>query len=380
MRDFRVILISNARPPERSAAAITLARHLVGQPHISLETRPSDAREIFPTNWIVRLMNRIANRGMRRLANDFWFLIHAYVPMDRWLRPPGRSTNATVVLTLAYGNGWLVAARYASRHRLPLLVRFDDWWPDIAQVHSFLKPLLERKYRELSRTANVNICISDGMTRELGENERSRVILPIPESGRLPPPPRAIQDPFRVCYMGNMVDYGPMLEELLVEAEGAQNVRFEFCGSEPSWPDDLKQRLRTSGQLHGFLEGTAFKTWYESFDAHLVVMFFDPKHARRVRTCFATKLIDYSSLGRPIVIWAPEESSVVEWARRTDGAVCVTDPDPRAVLVALHDLAMNHDRRRALGLRARQSYETEFSPDSLQEKFLECLACSQESR
>jgi hypothetical protein len=102
-------------------------------------------------------------------------------------------------------------------------------------------------------------------------------------------------------------------------------------------------------------------------------MFFDAAQRRRAETSFATKLVDYSRAGRPVVIWAPETSAVVQWAKKSKAAVCVTEPDARALLSTLMDLKRNKALQLELAARMRRAYETEFSPVKLQQQFMEGL-------
>jgi hypothetical protein len=102
-------------------------------------------------------------------------------------------------------------------------------------------------------------------------------------------------------------------------------------------------------------------------------MFFDAAQRRRTETCFATKLVEYSRAGRPVVIWAPESSAVVQWAKKSNAALCVTDPDGRALLAALARLKKDRALQLELATRMRRAYETEFSPARLQEQFFEAL-------
>jgi glycosyltransferase involved in cell wall biosynthesis len=132
--------------------------------------------------------------------------------------------------------------------------------------------------------------------------------------------------------------------------------------------------MRQRNLLHDFIQaGAGFDDWLGSFHAYLVVMFFDAAQRRRAETCFATKLVEYSRAGRPVVIWAPETSAVVQWAKKSGAALCVTDPDPRALLAALADLKRDKALQLELGARIGRAYATEFSPVRLQEQFLEAL-------
>ena len=132
--------------------------------------------------------------------------------------------------------------------------------------------------------------------------------------------------------------------------------------------------MRHRHLLHDFIEaGAGFDDWLGSFDAYLVAMFFDAAQRRRTETYFAAKLVEYSRAGRPVVIWAPETSAVVQWAKKNNAALCVTDPDGRALLTALADLKNDSALQLELAARMRRAYETEFSPISLQQQFLEAL-------
>jgi hypothetical protein len=131
--------------------------------------------------------------------------------------------------------------------------------------------------------------------------------------------------------------------------------------------------MRQGGLLHDFEPGPGFDDWLGSFDAYLVAMFFDVAQRRRTETCFATKLVDYSRAGRPVVIWAPESSAVVQWARKNRAALCVTDPDAGALLAALAQLKRDTTLQQELGARMRHAHETEFSPVGLQQQFMEGL-------
>jgi|ERR1051326_4396965 glycosyltransferase involved in cell wall biosynthesis len=372
MDDINVIVISSVRPEKSTAAAVTLHRHLVNRAGMQLHVLPAEHHEIVNGSFHSKILPWLMRTPARRWAGDVDYLIHTMLPLEkRLLSPPARAR--TVVLTLAYGSGCWVAQRYANRHQLPLIVRFDDWWPDIAEIHAPLRKQLERRFLELYRSANLSLCISEGMLKALGPHRNARVILPIPDAEPIRPSKSSDSaGDFRVGYSGNMFDYSEMLGDLAEVALKQSDVRIEFRGR-PRWPHALTSRMRESHLLYDFDPGPAFDDWLGSFDAYLVVMFFDSSQRRRTETCFATKLVDYSRAGRPVVIWAPESSAVVQWAKKSGAALCVTDPSAHALLAALAQLKRDRALQLDLGARMRGAYETEFSPVALQEQFMEAL-------
>jgi glycosyltransferase involved in cell wall biosynthesis len=372
MDDINVIVISSVRPENSTAAALTLHRHLVNRPGVRLYVLPAEHHELAGGSMPSKIVPRLMRSSARRWANDMDYLMHTTLPLEKRLPAPP-TTARTVVLTLAYRSGCWVAQRYARRHGLPLAVRFDDWWPDIAPVHAPVRKHLERRFLELHRSADLSLCISEGMLKALGPHRNARVILPIPDAEPIRPSKcKDSAGEFRVGYSGNMFDYSDMMADLAQLALKQSDVRIEFRGC-PRWPQALIHEMKHRHLLHDFEPGPGFDDWLGSFDAYLVVMFFDAAQRRRTETCFATKLVDYSRAGRPVVIWAPESSAVVQWAKKSKAALCVTDPDARALLAALADLKRDRALQLELGARIRRAYEAEFSPVGLQQQFMEAL-------
>jgi hypothetical protein len=373
MDEINVVVISSVRPEPSMSAALLMYRHLVNRSGIRLHILPAEHHEIVHGRFHSKIVPRLMRTPARRWAGDVDYLMHTTLPLEKRLAAPPRGAR-TVVLTLAYRSGCWVAQRYARRHRLPLIVRFDDWWPDIAEVHSLVRKQLEQRFLELHRSADLSLCPGEGMLKALGPHRNARVIFPIPEAEPIrPSTSKDLADDFRVGYSGNMFDYSDMLGELARLALKQNDIRIEFRGR-PHWPQSLADEMRHRHLLHDFVAaGAPFDDWLASFDAYLVVMFFDAAQRRRTETCFATKLVEYSRAGRPVVIWAPETSDVVQWAKKRNAALCVTDPDPRALLSALGHLKRDTALQLELAARMRRAYETEFSPVRLQQQFMEAL-------
>jgi hypothetical protein len=372
MDDINVILISSVRPEKSMSSSVLLHRHLMNRRGIRLHILPAEHHEIVRGRFHSKIVPRLMRTPARRWAGDVDYLMHTTLPLEKHLVAPPRGTR-TVVLTLAHRSGCWVAQRYARRYRVPLIARFDDWWPHIAEVHNPLRKQLEQRFLELHRCADLSLCISEGMLKALGPHRNARVIFPIPDAEPIgPSKSNDSADEFRVGYSGNMFDYSDMLSDLAQVALKQTDVRIEFRGR-PRWPQTLIREMTQRHLLHDFECGPTFDSWLGSFNAYLVVMFFDAAQRRRAETCFATKLVDYSRAGRPAVIWAPETSAVVQWARKSKAALCVTDPDASALLGALAQLKRDRALQLELGAQARHVYQTEFSPAGLQQQFMEAL-------
>lgn len=373
IRDMRnIIVISSVVPAPTSAASLTMYRHLVEHPGFNLLVFSGRLTHIRPDSFSARILTQLQKMDSHRLFEDLEFVFSSCLMWEKYLPAPSELKGPAAVLTLAHGNGWWVARRYAKRYKLPLVVRFDDWWPDVVCAHTPVRVTIERSFKALHQDSDCAICISEGMHQALGPHRNAKVIFPIPRNVSQPatiPPP---SPPLRVCYLGNMSDYGPMLASL-VEQIDSDHIWIEFRGHEPRWPESLKNQLRREGRLHEFATGPEFQVWFESFHVYLVCMFFEEVQRRRVETCFATKLAEYTSLGRPIIIWAPESAAVVRWALIREAALCVTSPDPGALVNALYQLAADPVSQVQLGAAARRAYETDFNPSRLQNAFVSAI-------
>jgi glycosyltransferase involved in cell wall biosynthesis len=381
MEKIRVILISSVRPAPISAGPMVLHRHLVDQPWIDLEVYGGEPTSFSFWTAVRRVVGRLGRTKMRRWSEDIWVFLRG-----RWMdgQLPGKinRTQRTVVVTVAHGDGFMAAQRFAKRHQLPLVSFFQDWWPDIAEVHGFTRRRLEREFRELAAESKVAICVSVGMRRSLG-SPTCRVL---PD---LPAPRRSVQkvsterlrcSKMKVLYFGNLGDYGPMLGEALKALEGNEHVELVVRGARPKWSADFAAEMKRQGKWLDFAPRGELEAWLESADAFLVPMVFDPSMRRRMETSFPSKLMEFAQFGKPLVVWGPGYCSAAEWASRTDAALCVTDPSPAVLMGVLEKLAGDNELQRRYAAKAADAAATEFDREKIQQFFRNILMQSLASK
>ena len=174
-RLINVILISSVRPEPTMAANATLFRHLVNRPGINLTVLPAELWEIKP-------------RSMDAGSSIIWRAGVAFAvgPLTRccfrtvreWTaysrRRPRRREYAGL-----YPGVWQRLAcgetGYAARYALPLVAKFDDWWPDIAPVHGCLRGRLSTAFRA-STARPKSASASATASAELGPPEEIRCL------------------------------------------------------------------------------------------------------------------------------------------------------------------------------------------------------------
>lgn len=373
MSQIRVIVISSVRPEPTSAGQLILYRHLVDRTGIELEVYGSEPSRRNFSNLIRRVVGRLGRSRFHRFVEDFWVL-WAGRWMDAELPQSIDSPDRTVVLTVAHGEGFMAAQRFARRHHLPLVALFQDWWPDMPCVHQPFQCLLNHRFRKLYSAADLAICVSHGMRDMLGPNPNAEVLFPIPATSEpLPVTAPLPPGPFKIVYFGNLSDYGPMLGDVLEASLGHPDILIQVRGNHPAWSAERKAKMRENGRWLDFAPRHELDAWLASADAFLIPMVFDPFIRRRMETSFPSKLIESAQFGKPLIIWGPEYCSAIRWARKGDKALCVTDPAPITVVAAIETLNIDKARFGFLSERSEESAKTEFNPKLIDSQFTAAL-------
>jgi glycosyltransferase involved in cell wall biosynthesis len=373
--NIHVIVISSVRPEPTSAGQIILHRHLVDRPGITLEVYGTEPRMLSASSLVRRLVGRLCRTRWQDLTENFWVLWQG-----QWLDPllPKHVENpeSTVVLTVAHGDGCYAAQRFATKHQLPLVSFFHDWWPDIPPVHRSFRKSIDESFRKLYTASQAALCVSEKMREDLGPHSNAVVLPPIPASFSTPAASVESADSslFRLLYSGNLAEYGPMLGEALEATLDQPGLLLQVRGSNPQWPEKTRDRMKENGRWLEFAPRAELDAWFRSADAFLIPMVFEPAMRRRMQTSFPSKLIEFSQFGKPLVIWGPDDCSAIRWGRQNKRAICVTDPDPVAIVSAFRKLAESTSEQLLYSNATVEVACGEFNPARIQDQFVRELS------
>ena len=328
MEKIRVIFISSVRPEPTSAGQIILYRHFCNRPEFDLEVYGFEPTKFSFRMLLRRSLGKIAQFGgiFETLVNCAWVLWKGRW-MDKDLPVKVERDQKTIVGTVAHGDGFYAAQRFAKKHHLPLVVFFQDWWPDMAGVPKPFVKLLDKHFLSLAKSCNLGICVCEGMKRALGGGANLEVLLPIP--AEMGPHTLSVSNTtrsgkFKILYFGNLDLYGSMILGALREFKDHPTIQLQVRGSNPNWPDDAKREMRDAGLWLDFAPRSELDDWLQSADAFLIPMVFKEKYRRRMETSFPSKLIEFAQFGKPLVVWGPEYCSAVQWGRQHNRAFCIT--------------------------------------------------------
>jgi len=351
------------------AAAKGMLEVTIASDHPDVLHRPG-AIPIYPHPLLLRLTKT-------RLAPFAHSLRHWPITFDcRALQTYLQCNRPDAILTVAHGELYSLAQQISQRYKLPLVTFFHDWLPDMAWVHEQFRPFLTRRFRQLYRQSHVAFCVSEAMQQHLGEHPHSQVLFPIPgdleTSETLPFHPPFSS--FRLTYAGNLSDcYGPFIQQLGVALRAHPTIQLQCFGQAPNWPAASIQQFQDWGIYQGFVSRSTLLQHLLQSHALLVVMSFESHLRQRMETSFPSKLIEYCQLGKPLLIWGPEYSTAVQWAKRYAAAEVVTTPTANAVVKVLQQLSQNPEKQEQLAKRARQLATEFFNPLQIQQQFLDGL-------
>ena len=377
MEKIRVILISSVRPEPTSAGQIILYRHFCNRPEFDLEVYGFEPTKFSVRLFVRRVLGKIARFGgiFETLVNCAWVLWKGRW-MDKDLPVKFERDQKTIVGTVAHGDGFYAAQRFAKKHNLPLVVFFQDWWPDMAGVPQPFIKLLDKHFLALAKTCALGICVCEGMKRALGGGENLQVLPPIPaettQHSKMVSPKKN-GSKFKILYFGNLDLYGGMLLQALRVFKNHPAIELQVRGSNPNWPEDAKKEMRDAGLWLEFAPRLELDSWLQSADAFLVPMVFEEKYRRRMETSFPSKLIEFAHFGKPLIVWGPEYCSAVRWSSNSVVAIPVTNPYPEYLVGAIQENVVSRVKLHEFSVEGFCALKKDFNALQIQSQLFSIL-------
>ena len=359
---------------------------------VTIVTSIYDKSDLEPTGFVTKLQiegARIIAINLRLsnkhgMARRVWTFL-AYSLLSSWY---ALTLPADVVVAssgpISIGVPGLVARWLRGK---PLLFEVRDLWPEGAiQMGLLRSPLgkaLSRLFERLCyRSARVVVALSPGMAEGIARvAPKSRVVV-VPNaadldifadgSGAAAKMPPGMEGCSVVLYAGTLGRANSSTEIVDLAAElrsrGANDVRIVVLGDGYERPH-MEQLVRERGldnlSFLGLLPKTGVAAWHAR--AALTLCAFKPYPV--LATCSPNKLFDSLSAGRPVI--NNTDGWIRELLERHDCGLSYPGGDVRAAADQVLALCRDAPRREAMGRRARQLAETEFSLDRLAGRFAE---------
>lgn len=379
---LRIFVISSVAPdPNQIAGALILSRWIN---HPSIEWKYLNIPQI-SKSLVWRALDRLTRTRIHPVAQ---WVKHLYetnrisVAIDsesfyKFCLQAIHESHPDIILSVAHGLLYKTAYRVSKKTGTPLILLAQDWWPDFMEGDPMKQAKEEREFLSICRDSSATIAVSEGMFHELGSPQNTHVLYDIPSEGKTDFNifPKRSGQRLNVIYAGNLSSYGPMVEQAALACRASSMVQLEVYGRSPaSWSEGREEEFRKEGVYRGFVPPEEFLSTAAQYDCILATMSFDPKLRRRMRTSFPSKIIESAQLGKPIVIWGPEDSSAVVWGRRTGAAMCVTNESPSTLRSELERLATDKQLQNRLATACRLVAQQDFDSRKIRRGFMKILS------
>lgn len=308
----RIVLVSATAPGDDSVGAIYLRDLIASLPEGSLvgQVVVGSGDDAWPRVasvidrgvthvWVVLESRRLCEMAVAGAAHDVRIVTTVWDPPERFAHVSGEEVGSTVTafeaaLDASSACGVVSDAMrrlYGSRHAARFVI-----------VRQGVDPALARRpARELPRDGVLRL----GFAGSLYSRDAWDALL---------------------CALDN-VDWRIAGRAVSVELFGA--------GEQP-WPGH-EGRVRA----HGWIGAGALSDRLASVDACYLPSWFSDDERVSAELCFPSKLATYVATGRPVLVHAPEYSSVARFARRHGCALVCASVDRNEILGTLAELAGN---------------------------------------
>lgn len=315
---------------------------------------------VFPTT------NETGRWGLGRLKTLIdWLLLPVLVAYGVLVL---KKNDKSVIVTIAHGHFFVAAALAGLITKTPfVLMVHDDWVSETLQNSMVLSYLAPTIFRAIAKRAAHVYVVTAYMQQMLSEryNVRSEVQMPATQR-ELALENHANGHALRILYAGTGT--GAMEDSLafLVELVRSDLLREYKVGD---WelhlyaPVDLShpsQALWNHERIkpHGWVDQKTLQNEIAAADILFLPFSFREEQRHATERAFPAKTADYLASGKPILVLAPEYSSVARYLRRHDCAAVVDQLDPKMLAGAISEISKSEDRRRQLGANAIQAFAT----------------------
>lgn len=291
----------------------------------------------------------------------------------------------SAVVTVAHGYFFLAATLAAVAMRVPVITIVHDDWTALNEIvyifRRFSRPLLQWALR---RSAHV-YAISEAMRLHLHEAYGVRADLQLPSTLPNPyaqEPENRLRDRFQLVFAGNIADTVRdsldalirVLKEDEIRQGLPQRAEIVLC-TQYSEADVLSHGWTApSVRLAGWLEREDYLKLLAEADVLVLPLAFAESAAFYAATSFPSKLADYLAAGKPVLVIAPPEAPITDYAKRNGFAEVVTTSNSTDIVGALKVLMHDSRRRNALGANALRSFENNHSIVRQREEFRRRIA------
>jgi hypothetical protein len=286
------------------------------------------------------------------------------------------------ILTVSHVSAWLCAWQLAAARRIPLHMVVHDDEVYASRFPKWSRPWAERKFADAYRAAAGRFCVSEPMAEEYQRRfgVSATVIHPTREAGS---PSARVASRLSRAVSSLTFAYGGSIND---DAQFAQITTFARVAGAAGHrliaytPQHavLRERVRDLAALElraPVATGDLPQRLLDEADCLFLPQSMDARQRTLVSTAFPTKWADYSSIGLPLIVWAPPWACSTRFIADHPGcAELITTHIDADLALAIAKMAQSPEYRIAAAERLLAVGEETFSPERAWQTFWATLA------
>ncbi|MEO9892799.1 glycosyltransferase [Aurantibacter sp.] len=266
----------------------------------------------------------------------------------------------------------------------PMVFHKMDDWLTLAGNKTFMKNYWRKKidgeFKDLLNHSELVMSISDYMGEEYLRRYHKKFITfhnPIDidfwKTGQRSE--YEINQSPTIMYAGRIglgIDNSLMTIASAIDAVNEQlNMSINFLIQAQDAPDWLTDYKCTKHQH--FVSYSNLPKVFGSADFMILPYDFDPDGLAFIKYSMPTKASEYMASGTPIIIFAPEDTALVQYAKKNDWAAVVTENNTEKLAIEIKDLIQNKHLREKIAHTARNLAEKRHNTDIVANEFKKCI-------
>lgn len=290
-------------------------------------------------------------------------------------------------ITVSTRDGILFAKKLHIRLEIPLVIHMMDDWPSyIDHEAMFLKKFWKRKidneFRDLLERASLLLCISDLMAKEY-KYRYNKVFTPFHN-------PIEVKKWKKHQKMGYSLTGNPTLlyagrigvgiqESLKSIAQAVEIVNRDLkinlifvlqIAEDIPWIQDFPSTIHRP-----MIEYEKLPEAFSEADMLLLPYDFDEASVKFIKFSMPTKATEFMITGTPIILYAPPNIAVVNYAKEYNWALVINNHDINQLAENIKDFIQDTTKREEIGKNAAKLAEKNHNIDQVSRKFQK-LICS----
>lgn len=306
--------------------------------------------------------------------------IEPKIVLNKLLVTKIKNQSYDIVLSLAHGRFGLHSWWLAKKLKVPNVVFFHDWWPEIFFDHLRKGKQIayfgvKHDFIKIQKKSDLCFAICPGMAEKLRYSKRKKVLYPIPDDKILSVTKNKWQLPCRLIYTGSLwYPYGNMVLSLYDEIKSEKLIKFKIFGDPKYIREDQRINLMKNKTLNYYIFGKEYNRLItEKAEILLAVMGRDLPGKNRMQTSFPSKVANYFQTGNAVLIWALPGSSLNNFCKKYDYPWLVQSEKSSDVKKMLKNIISTPARLKCAQNDSKQIRQKVFDSNKIQDQFEKTL-------